>query len=632
MAKNRLRQPEPREALCRSRNLRGFSAARVCFVLQLAAALGGALIFCPPAAAQIEVYYNIVSVTSEQLNNAVRVKMEADGAISADISRWWSGGEEANYYLDWQLVSKQTTGVWSPDCYPKVRSIRFHLDNARPQVGSVVYVGKYPVSHVRLLMTPEKGGRFGLDVEVVLHKPMRLRLFKLANFGMWDAYLWDHHDPMWFEVVQSPDRRSLVITVMSDRLPELPQRRKLGDVPEKDRELSVSSGNGLLDIHARNVGLSDLLNAISRASGKRMMAADSASERLVTAELPCISPEEFAQRIADSYGLTLTSAPESLIFSDIVEQTAASQASVETTRVPVRNIKAALAADLLPNFLLDYVKVDEEGNALIVCGSKQLAEKIAADIAKIDQPPVAVSLEATLIESSSAADLARELGLRYVGRHFQASIESAPGELTYSKVGALASDFDARLSALVTDQKAKIRARSTVAVASGQTGEVFAGVEKYIKFQPKIYDPSQVVEPVSAGVGLSVTPWASSDTIIMNVAAEVKAVGEVDPITRLPVINTRTADGTFMIRPGETVTIGGLSQVQSEISIRKIPVLGDLPLVGSLFRKKTRVHTASELTVLLTPTIVESSGEDEFRGHPHAANTRQPLPKTRGER
>jgi type II secretory pathway component GspD/PulD (secretin) len=116
-----------------------------------------------------------------------------------------------------------------------------------------------------------------------------------------------------------------------------------------------------------------------------------------------------------------------------------------------------------------------------------------------------------------------------------------------------------------------------------------------------------VVEPVSAGVKLTVTPWAGEHIISMKVAAEVKSIDEIDPITRQPAVSTRAAEGAFQVRSGETVIIGGLSQAQTSVTVRKLPILGDLPLVGGLFRAKRRQQPASQVTVLLTPTRGESS-------------------------
>ena len=519
-----------------------------------------------------DAYYNIVSVTSEQLHNAVRVTISSDGTISGNINKWWSGGAEADYYLIWAVVAKQTSGIWSPDCYPKVDKIRIHLDNARPQIGSVAHIGKYPISHVEFAMTPEKGARFGLDVVVVLHRPMRFRSFRLGQMDTWDAYAIDHHDPNWFEVTTSSDQRSLIITAKSDRLPEIPLHRRLEDVPQEDRELKVSFANGLLDVHARNVGLSELVEAVGRAGGKQMIV-ETATERLVTAELPSISPEDFAERISECYGLVLNGSAERRVLSDIIAQTSAAYTSGDTERIPVSWLKAEQARNLLPNFLLDYVRVDHERNSLVVSGSKALAAKVRGDLAKIDQPAAMVSVKAVVLETSSTVDVTRELALNYANDDLRVSADGGAGEISYSRAEVAAGEFRAKLQALEAAERVKVLSESGMTVASGEKGEIFAGVDRYIQFQLTPWNPTMTAEPVSAGVKLTVTPWTGGRVVTMEVQAEVTSVGEVDPRTRLPVINTRSATGTFRLRSGETVAIGGLSQSESARDVRKVPVL-----------------------------------------------------------
>ena len=563
------------------------------------------------AQAQIAPYYNIVSVNTEQLNNAVRLKINTDGAISVNVSKWLGGSD---YYLIWDLVNKQTTSEWSPDCYPRVNRIFCHLDNARPQLGSVVRVGMYPVSHIRFSMTPEKDGQFGVDVEIVLYKPMRFR--GLPGIG-YDAYLYDHHDPEWFEVIRSSDSRSLIITVASDRLPDTCDHRKLGDVPEADRELKVGIRDGLLDVHARNVGLAELLNAVSQAGGRQMIAG-AATERVVTAELPGVTQEEFAERIAECYGLVLSDDPNLLVFSDIADSHAEAAASFSTRQIPTRWATPWQVLNRLPNFLLGYVRVDEERNELVVSGTKALLDKVEADVAKIDQPASMVSVSVIALESLLAADLTHELGLGYTNDDLSISANGTTGELTFSKIGALRPEFRTELQALLARQSGRIKAESSVAVASGETGEVFAGQERYIQFRRLIRDPTEVAEPISIGVRLMVTPWIGNNNLTLKVVAEVQEIGEIDLVTHLPVVNARSAEGTFALKSGETIMIGGLSQTQDELITRKIPILGDLPLIGRLFRREVRHRVASELTVLLTPTV-NNQGPINARNQPGIA-------------
>ena len=567
------------------------------WALRIIGAMVAPLVFVSPVWGQVGAYYSIVSIKSQQLSNAVRITISADGAISQ--------GLDIRDYIDMAALARQ--GRFSPEMYKPVDKILLHLHNARSQVGSFVYVGKYPVSHVELSVPPSAERRFRLDVRICLYTMAKLRY----NAGYWgeSSAAGQQRDFPWFEAVTSPNRRSLIITVMSDRLPEMRQRRMPEDISDTDRELKVGFADGRLDIHAKNARLSELIQSVSRATGKQMLV-DTATERTVTAELPYITPDDFAARISESYSLVLNGTPECRVLSDISAGTPVAYTTGTTTEIPVRCLEAGTARSLLPSFLLDYLRVDSERNVLVVSGSTALTEKIRSDLAKIDRPGTTVTIQARLIESSSTEELTRELTLDYSSGRFRATADISAGRLTYSTVGVLASDFEAKLGALVAAQKAKVTANSTVKVLSGQTAQLFAGLDKYIQYlSTSSGGVRQVLEPVSAGVKTSATAWSGGETVMLSVVCEVRNIGEIDPMTHLPVINTRRAQGTFRIRPGETVLIGGLSQSETYQAVRMIPVLGRLPIVGGLFRRKVKQQTQTELTVLLTPTV---SGSQQY--------------------
>lgn len=564
--------------------------------------------------AQGGLYYNVVSVESEQLSNAVRIKITADGAITANIAPWWQGGDEENYYVDWALVEKQTKAKWTPECYQRVNGIKLRLHNAQAQVGSVVHVGKYPVSNVELASLTKANGQPALDVDVVLQKPMRYRYFNLTTFETDDAYL-EHADPECFEVVQSLDRRSIIVTVACDTLPDPPEHLSLSDIPENERELSVRMRDGLLDIHARNVDLPQLIEAVSRASGKPIMV-DTATHRVVSVEFPYIVPDDFVSAIAGGYGLSVSGTRDCPVLGDIIAQTTSAYTSGESEHIQLSWIKARQALALLPNFLLDYVRVDEQQNALVVAGSHELAEKIRQDLRVIDQPQRMVSLQAVILESADTKDA--DIGALFdrKGDKTRITTDSSLGEITFARSTALTEELKANIDALVTQNKARVVANPRLVVLSGEQAELFAGLDKYIQFKRKPKDTKPTIDAVSAGVKLTITPWAGERSVTMSVATEVTDISEVDTKTNLPTLDTRNVQGTLQIQSGETIVIGGLTQKQSHRTVRRVPILGHIPLIGRLFTKTITRDAESEIAVLVTPVILETGEQLDDHAEP----------------
>jgi general secretion pathway protein D len=115
------------------------------------------------------------------------------------------------------------------------------------------------------------------------------------------------------------------------------------------------------------------------------------------------------------------------------------------------------------------------------------------------------------------------------------------------------------------------------------------------------------------GIILRVTPYITSDGMVeMIVAPEISnlsdqtvAVSTGTNTVGAPVINRRSADTVVVTPDGQTVMIGGLIQDNKTESVSKIPLLGDIPLLGAAFRRKVKSDTKTELIIFMTPHIVK---------------------------
>jgi general secretion pathway protein D len=115
----------------------------------------------------------------------------------------------------------------------------------------------------------------------------------------------------------------------------------------------------------------------------------------------------------------------------------------------------------------------------------------------------------------------------------------------------------------------------------------------------------------SVGIILRVTPFINSDgTVEMMVAPEISSLAGPDesiPISTgasAPVINVRSADTVVVTPDGQPVIIGGLMQNSKTDAESKVPILGDIPLLGAAFKRKVKANTKTELLIFLTPHIV----------------------------
>jgi MSHA biogenesis protein MshL len=117
-----------------------------------------------------------------------------------------------------------------------------------------------------------------------------------------------------------------------------------------------------------------------------------------------------------------------------------------------------------------------------------------------------------------------------------------------------------------------------------------------------------IPQVVSIGVTLDVTPQIASDgTVTMHIHPIVtdKLGDAVAPTGETaPIVSIRETDTLVRVADGQTVIIGGLMEDKDDDRVEKVPVIGDIPYIGGLFRKTTKTGRKSELVILLTPTVL----------------------------
>ncbi|MGH8021326.1 MAG: type II secretion system protein GspD, partial [Opitutaceae bacterium] len=130
-----------------------------------------------------------------------------------------------------------------------------------------------------------------------------------------------------------------------------------------------------------------------------------------------------------------------------------------------------------------------------------------------------------------------------------------------------------------------------------------------------IVQATETIQTITVGTILSITPQVSPDGIITLditpavsrlVRIEVSASGD----TEAPVIDIRQASSIVRLRDGETIVMGGLVQDSEATTTRKVPILGDIPLLGRAFTGEADSTERTELVFFLTPRIVSVAGSD----------------------
>ena len=179
------------------------------------------------------------------------------------------------------------------------------------------------------------------------------------------------------------------------------------------------------------------------------------------------------------------------------------------------------------------------------------------------------------------------------------------GTLSFSILND-AVDIDLSLSILHKQVEAKLLANPRVLVLDNETAdfEIIREVPYRELRQVAREDPITYTEFKDVGVHLQVTPHIARDGMIrLHIVPEFGVLVSQDP-NGVPTVDTRRANTIALIKDGQTIAMGGLRKRETTKDISKVPVLGDIPIVGGLFKSETESKVTRELVVFITPRIV----------------------------
>jgi len=202
-----------------------------------------------------------------------------------------------------------------------------------------------------------------------------------------------------------------------------------------------------------------------------------------------------------------------------------------------------------------------------------------------------------------------------VSSGFAVATQQSTGGPASAVARITAGNFDALIDFLATQNQAIVLAEPNLVAMSGETASFLAGGEiPVIAPQAGLTGSTFSVTYKSVGVSLAFTPTIVGERINLKVAPEVSqvsATGSVSvPLTAtavvtVPAVQTRRASTTIELGSGQSFAIAGLMQRTSEQDIKKMPWLGDVPVLGTLFKSDAYQRAETELVIICTPYFVE---------------------------
>lgn len=301
--------------------------------------------------------------------------------------------------------------------------------------------------------------------------------------------------------------------------------------------------------------------------------------------------------------------------------------------ISVCNTDTATAQFIKQSMGLDGVQVAKVGDKLVLQGTVENQYELnnALGMAKVYagednivnliqmKNPTMVNLSALVIDISGKD--ARDLGFKY-GVAKEISLDGGVPKITFGTAGDFYGGMDWQdythhpfqnvdfmIQALASQNKIKVLSRPNITTMSGEEAEILIGGELPI---PTSKDGEISVEWKPYGIKLKIKPQVDQESkITSKVEAEVSGIDASVSIPtsagKIPGLISRKASTMLSVPDGQTMAIGGLMNSDESKVITKVPILGDIPIIGEFFKHTSTSKDKRELMILITPTIVTNN-------------------------
>ncbi|CUA86099.1 type IV pilus secretin PilQ [Pseudidiomarina woesei] len=412
------------------------------------------------------------------------------------------------------------------------------------------------------------------------------------------------------------------------------------------QEAQAKSNQKPISLNFQDVPVRQLLQILAEENNLNLVASESVTGN-ITLRLENVPWERALETILRVKGLDkrydqniLIVAPASELAQREAEQLESQQrmqdlAPLESSYIQINYAKAEEIAQILRTDSSDLlssrgaVTVDERTNTLLVRDTSEQIATVKAMVNVLDVPVKQVIIEARMVTVRD--NISDELGIRWgvtepsvdtsqplpwgtgtsVTGDFNVNLPIASPAATIGfQVAKLADGrlLDLELSALERENKGEIIASPRITTANQKEAYIEQGTE--IPYVESASSGATSVQFKKAVLGLTVTPQITPDNrVILDLVITQNTRGETVSTPTGPAvsIDTQEISTQVLVENGETIVLGGIYQQQILNDISKVPLLGDIPYVGVLFRTDSQVNEKRELLIFVTPRIVTNT-------------------------
>lgn len=292
------------------------------------------------------------------------------------------------------------------------------------------------------------------------------------------------------------------------------------------------------------------------------------------------------------------------------------QMAVQT--VMLKFLRAENLKDLIGGMLSPAGKaaIDPQTNSLLLCDLPDYLDRIVSQIRQADRMPEQILIEVVIADVMLVDDT--EIGVNWdllLGgaekngttskQILLDTFETLPAAVAGMDLTFLNGDLAVTLHALQQQRRVELLATPRIAVLSGQEAEIKT-VEEIPYTETSDTSGGGTLTSTKfkeVGVTLTVKAVVTDERKIQMTIEPKQNVTSGKSNTNVPIVNTRQARTTLLVDDGQVIVLGGLRRKDTLITTQKIPLLGDLPLLGALFSSEKKEKTNTELLILLSPHL-----------------------------
>jgi general secretion pathway protein D len=329
--------------------------------------------------------------------------------------------------------------------------------------------------------------------------------------------------------------------------------------------------------------------------------------------LPPIFPRQNFVIIQDKNSLIVT-APANIhaMFSKYLDQVDIEAVENKTEVIRIKYMKAEDVMKYIPASIpKNDIIVVKEMNAITVTGPINLVNQVKQYLEKIDQPNPMIVFDVLVVKINNNNGFNWGLSSSIAGTPL--AIDTIKGAVSINTNGIVAtSSILQDIQMMITNNQAKVLQNPTITTLNGYPATFSVTSKHYIDYTSETTSTSSDqktitinTKSVDNSLSITLTPWVSINNIItMEIKPKISEYGATSTSSLTPDTIENNTETTIRVNDKDTVVISGLHSTRKEKVVNKIPVLGDIPLIGNLFRSTKTRDAEDEFVILITPTLV----------------------------